>query len=88
MEHRSDEGLLGELSQNDALELFKTMATSQNQEDEEDASGNHTDVHRDGILGERFYHKFQYMMENWDSEDKQFNMALGNFDDMNEYVQK
>ena len=46
----------------------------------------HTDVDRDGILGERFYHKFQYMMKNWDNEDKQFNLALGNFDDMNRFV--
>ena len=27
-------------------------------------------------------------MDNWESEDKQFLMALGNFDDMDEYVEK
>ena len=79
MEHRQEEGLIGELSQMEALELFKDMATSQ----EPKNPVLHTDVDRDGILGERFYHKFQFMMQNWEDEDKQFNLALGNFEEMN-----
>lgn len=82
MAHRLEEGLLGEMSESEALDVFKSIATSK------DAANIdwHTDVDRDGILGERFYHKFQYMMENWDSEDKQFMLALGNFEDMDQYV--
>tara|TARA_B110000285_G_scaffold231136_1_gene299114 strand:- start:920 stop:1084 length:165 start_codon:yes stop_codon:yes gene_type:complete len=54
MAHRLEEGLLGEMSESEALDVFKSIATSK------DAANIdwHTDVDRDGILGERFYHKF------------------------------
>ena len=28
------------------------------------------------------------MMDHWQDEDKQFNLALGNFEDLNNYVEK
>jgi hypothetical protein len=34
----------------------------------------------------RFSHKLTYLMDNWDDADVQFNISLGNYDQMDKYV--